>query len=292
MKPAPFAYHDPSTVEEALELLAEHGDEAKALAGGQSLVPMMNFRLARPAHLIDLNHLAPLRGLRVAGGELRIAAMTRQRELEISKDVASAWPLLTELMPYVSHVQIRNRGTVGGSAAHADPAAELPAAMLALDAQLLIRRRGGERTEGADAFFRDAYETSLQDDELLTEIRIGAMAPRTGWGFQEVSRRHGDFALVAAATLLTLGADGAIREARIALAGVAGRAVRAPSAELALVGQRPDLEAFRAAAAMVTQHIDPGSDVHASAGYRRHVAVVVARRALERAALRAAEMAA
>ncbi len=292
MKPAPFAYHDPGSIEEALDLLAEYGDEAKVLAGGQSLVPMMNFRLARPAHLVDLNHLAPLRGLRIEGGELRIAAMTLQRELETSKDVAGAWPLLTELMPYVSHVQIRNRGTVGGSLAHADPAAELPAAMLALNAQLLIQRRGGERTEEADAFFRDAYETSLQPDEILTQIRVPAVAPRTGWGFQEVSRRHGDFALVAVAALLTVGDDGLIRQARIALAGVAGRAVRARSAEAALAGQRPTADAFREAAALVTQHIDPGSDVHASAGYRRHVATVVTRRALEQAAARVEEIAA
>ncbi len=292
MKPAPFAYHDPGSVEEVLELLAEFGDEAKLLAGGQSLVPMMNFRLARPAHLIDLNHLIPLRGMRIEGGELRIAAMTRQRELETSRDVMGAWPLLSELMPYVSHVQIRNRGTVGGSLAHADPAAELPAAMLVLNAQLVIHSRASERTEEADAFFRDAYETSLQPDELLTEVRVPAVAPRTGWGFQEVSRRHGDFAIVAAATLVTLEPNGLIREARIALAGVAGRSVRAPSAEAALAGQRPGAEVFREAAALVTQHIDPASDIHASAEYRRHVATVITRRALEQAAVRAEGMAA
>jgi CO/xanthine dehydrogenase FAD-binding subunit len=292
MKPAPFAYHDPADLHEALKLLAEHGDEAKALAGGQSLVPMMNFRLARPTHVVDLNHLEELRGLRTEAGELRIAAMTRQRELETSPIVATEWPLLTGVLPYVSHVQIRNRGTVGGSLAHADPAAELPAAMLVLGAQLVVRRRDGEREEEADGFFRDAYTTSLEPDELLAEIRIPGLAPRTGWGFQEVSRRHGDFALVAAAALVTLDESGAIREARLAVAGAGPRAVRAPSVESALAGQRPDSERMREAAALVTEHIDPHSDVSASADYRRQVATVVARRALEEAVARAEAIAA
>jgi CO/xanthine dehydrogenase FAD-binding subunit len=292
MKPAAFAYHDPTEVDEALALLAEHGDEAKALAGGQSLVPMMNFRLARPAHLVDLNHVSSLRGLRVEAGELRIAAMTRQRELETSPLVALGWPLLAGVLPFVSHVQIRNRGTVGGSLAHADPAAELPAAMLVLNAQLVVRRGDGERTEEADAFFQDAYTTSLEPDELLTEIRVPALAPRTGWGFQEVSRRHGDFALVAAAALITLDEAGLIREARVAVAGASPRAVRAPSLETPLAGQRPDPERLREAASLVAGHLEPHSDLGASADYRREVAAVVARRALEEAVARAEAMAA
>jgi carbon-monoxide dehydrogenase medium subunit len=287
MKPAPFAYHDPTDVDAALELLAEHGDDAKALAGGQSLVPMMNFRLARPAQLVDLNRIAALRGVRAEAGELRISAMARQRELETSPFVARDWPLLAGVLPFVSHVQIRNRGTVGGSLAHADPAAELPAAMLVLGAQLVVWRRGGERTEAADDFFRDAYTTSLEPEELLAEIRVPAVAPRTGWGFQEVSRRHGDFALVAAAALVTLDGSGAIREARLAVAGAAPRSVRAPAVEEALTGERPDPVRLREAAALVTGHIDPHDDVAATAGYRRQVATVVARRALEEAVARA-----
>ncbi|HLL82487.1 MAG TPA: FAD binding domain-containing protein, partial [Longimicrobium sp.] len=195
MKPAPFAYHRPDSVEGALALLAEHGYDAKLLAGGQSLVPAMNFRLAAPAVLIDLNRIARLDAIGEAEGGVRIGAMVRQRAAERSALLAERAPLIAETLPYVAHAQIRNRGTMGGSIAHADPAAELPAVMLALGARLLLRGPGGMRTVAADDFFTGLFATALEPEEMLVEIEIPTVAPGTGWAFDEISRRHGDFAL-------------------------------------------------------------------------------------------------
>ena len=186
MKPAPFEYHAPGSVDEVLALLAEHGDEAKVLAGGQSLVPTMNFRLAQPEVLIDLNRVAELDHLRVEGSELRIGAMTRQRTVERSALVAERAPLLTETLPWIAHPQIRNRGTFGGALAHADPAAELPAVTLALGARFRARRRGAERWIAAGGFFTGLFETALGPDELLVEVALPELGPRTGWAFREV----------------------------------------------------------------------------------------------------------
>jgi aerobic carbon-monoxide dehydrogenase medium subunit len=285
MKPAPFHYHEPKTLVEALDLLAQFGETAKPLAGGQSLVPMMNFRLARPAHLVDLNGVRELNYLKVENGELRIGAMTRQRALERSPIVAESWPLLQEATRHIGHVQIRNRGTVGGSLAHAYPSAELPVAMTALEASFVLRREGKERLVAAKEFFVDVMTTLLQPGELLIEIRVPQPAPRTGSAFEEVSRRHGDFALAGAAATVTLRADGTMDKINLVFAGVApvlwGKAAT-------LIGQRPDSVGFQHAAAAAAAELDCESDIHASAEYRREASKALARRALEKAAGRAA----
>src|SRR4029077_5220034 len=208
MKPAIFDYYDPTTLAEALSLLAQFGDTAKPLAGGQSLVPMMNMRLARPAQLVDLNRLDELNYLKVEQGELRIGAMTRQRTLERSKIVAEGWPLLQEATRYIGHVQIRNRGTVGGSLVHAYPSAELPVVMTALEATLMLRSEKGERVVRSEEFFVDVMTTVLQPSELLVEVRVPQADPSAGASFQEVSRRHGDFALMGVAAIITPDAEG------------------------------------------------------------------------------------
>lgn len=291
MKPAAFEYYDPTTTQEALQLLGGFGDEAKVLAGGQSLVPLMNFRLVRPAHIVDLNRISELRYLRADQGELCIGAMARQRDLERSSMVAEGWPLISEAARYIGHVQIRNRGTVGGSLAHADPAAELPAVMTALEARFVIRGQDGERIARPEDFFVTYLTTSLAPDELLVEVRVPRLPPRTGWSFLEVSRRHGDFALVGVAALVTLDESGIVRRVRLAFTGAGPRPVRPVAVEEMLVGQRPDEQLFRHAGISASQDLDPSSDIHASAEYRREVGAVLARRALVQAAARAREMA-
>jgi CO/xanthine dehydrogenase FAD-binding subunit len=285
VKPAPFAYHEPKTLSEALKLLTQFGDMAKPLAGGQSLVPMMNFRLVRPAHLVDLNGLAELNYIQVEEGELRIGAMTRQRAIERSPIIAEGWPLLLEATRYIGHLQIRNRGTVGGSLAHAYPFAELPIAMVALEAAFILRSESEERTVPAKEFFVDFMTTVLQPGELLVEIRVPQAAPRTGTAFEEVSRRHGDFALVAAAAVVSLGLDGTIDKASLVFAGAKPVAW---SNAATLAGQRPDADGFRAAAHAAAAALDYDSDIHASAEYRRQVSQALARRALGKAAGRTA----
>jgi CO/xanthine dehydrogenase FAD-binding subunit len=284
MKPPRFEYYDPKTLDDALGLLRVHGEEAKILAGGQSLVPLLNFRLARPRYLIDLNGVVALAYVTPKDGGISIGAMTRQRVIECSGLVATAAPLLHEAMPFIGHFQIRNRGTIGGSLAHADPAAELPAVASALGATFVVRGPSGERVVGWDRFFVGYLTTSLQPGELLVEIRLPGMAPRTGHAFVEVSRRHGDFALVGVAALATVDADGVCTGAAAALTGVGPVPVRARAAEQALVGTRLEGKALAAAAARVSEAIAPESDIHASADYRRHVAGVLTRRAFERAA--------
>ena len=285
MKPAKFDYHDPTTLDEALSLLAELGDRARPLAGGQSLVPLMNFRLVRPAHLIDLNGVEELNYIKIDGGPLRIGAITRQRELERSAMIAQRWPLLCEAASYIGHVQIRNRGTVGGSLAHAFPSAELPIAMVTLDASFALRSKANQRTVRAEDFFLSYMTTTLQPDELLTEISVPAPPAQSGWSYQEVSRRHGDFALAGAASIVALDANGAIQHARLTLTGVTP--IRAQQAEEFLLGERPSDGLFRDAARRATKDLEQDSDIHASAEYRRDACAVLARRALTRAAQRA-----
>ena len=285
MKPAVFDYYDPTTLAEALSLLAQFGDTAKPLAGGQSLVPMMNMRLARPAQLVDLNRLSELSYLEVAGRELRIGAMTRQRTLERSATVADGWPLLQEATRYIGHVQIRNRGTVGGSLVHAYPSAELPVVMTTLDATLVLRSQMGERLVRAEEFFVDVMTTVLQPGELLVEIRVPQVRPGTGWSFQEVSRRHGDFALMGVAGLLTLSSDGTIERVQLVFCGTTPH--RAAKVEQQLVGQKVESGLLRDAAKLAAAELEPESDIHASAGYRKEVAGVLAHRVLEQAATRA-----
>jgi CO/xanthine dehydrogenase FAD-binding subunit len=286
VKPAPFEYHRPATVDEVTGLLAQHGYEAKLLAGGQSLVPAMNFRLAQPAVLIDLERVAGLAELGDGDGVLRMGAMTRQRACERSPAVARGAPLLVETLPFIAHPQIRNRGTVGGSIAHADPAAEIPAVMLALDARFHLRGPAGARTVSAGEFFTGLFGTALEPDELLTDVEIPAPAPGSGWAFGEVSRRHGDYALAGVAAVVTLDAAGRCSGARVSLLSVGDGPVLA-GVEAALIGAEPTEEAVRAAADAVGREIDPPADIHASAAYRRQLAEVLVRRVLPRAFERA-----
>ncbi|MFL5734115.1 MAG: FAD binding domain-containing protein [Chloroflexia bacterium] len=292
MKPAPFEYYAPANRGEALELLAEHGYEAKVLAGGQSLVPSMNFRLAQPSILVDLNGVRDLFG--ISGGDdggLRIGAMTRQRAVERSTLVAARAPLISEAMPHVAHPQIRNRGTFGGSLAHADPAAEAPALVVALDAQLRAQSTTGERLIPAAEFFFGIFTTALEPEEILVEVLVPPLAPRTGTAFEEMARRHGDYALVGAAAVVTLAEDDTVAGARLVFFSISDGPIEVPAAGDALRGGKPEVEAIRAATEAVDPYIDPPSDIHATAAYRRHLVKVLARRTLERAVERAKKVA-
>ena len=291
MKPVAFDYHAPASLEEALTLLAEHGDAAKALAGGQSLVPMLNLRLVRPRVLVSLRRLSALDYMRRDNGAIVVGSMTRQRRLEISREVWEACPLLTEAIHFVGHPTIRNQGTVGGSIAHADPAGELPAVLVALDGRVTLASTGGSRTVPAADFFRGLMTTDAQSHELITEIQfqqIGQPGHRRGHGFEEVSRRHGDFALAGVAVALSVDADGRVSEARIALLGVEARPRRCVQAETALKGQRWAADRLADVAALAACDLDPLADIHASAEFRVHLTRVLTRRALERAYRRAA----
>ena len=288
MKPAPFAYADPRTVEDAVALLAEHGVDVKAIAGGQSLMPLLNMRLARPSVVVDLNRVEGLDYIRQEDGWLTIGAMTRQRAIERSDLVQRAQPLLHAATRCIAHPQIRNRGTIGGSLAHADPAAEYPAVALLLDAELRIAGPSGARTVPARDFFVTYLTTALEPEELVTGVRVPVLPERTGWSFLEVSRRHGDFALAGAAATLTLSAGGECASARIVLFGVAPTPVRAEAAEALLTGERPGAVLFEEAGRLAGEGLDEAlSDVHASAEYRRHLARVLTRRALTEADSRA-----
>lgn len=283
MKPASFDYYFPASLTEALELMAEYRDTARPLAGGQSLVPMMNFRLARPAILVDMNGLGELDFLKVENGELRIGAMTRQRALERSPTVASGWPLLEEATRHIGHIHIRNRGTVGGSLAHAYPSAELPLVMIALNASFVLRSARGERIVAARDFFVDVMTTVLEPSELLVEIRVPQVKSQIGWGFQEVSRRHGDFALAAVAGVMGLDKNGRIDEVRLVFTGAKPHLSNRTDS---LRGQKPEPKIVADAAAHAAAELETESDIHATAEYRRHVSQVLARRVLEAAAAR------
>ncbi len=272
------------TVEEALAVLAEHGEEAKVLAGGQSLIPLLNMRLARPAVLVDVNRVAALAALRTDGA-VHLGAMTRQRAAERSELIRAELPLLALALRYVGHPAIRSRGTIGGSAAHADPAAEIPAVLAALDATFTARGPAGERRLSAEQFFVSTLTTGLAAGELLTEITVAPQAPTSRSAFLEVERRHGDFALAGVAATLDLSADGRIERARICFSSLAAVPYRARAAERALAGQRlDDAAAHRAAAAMAAAEASPASDLHATAEDRRDLAAELLRRALEQMA--------
>lgn len=287
MKPAPFRYERAHSVEEALALLAEHGEDAKVLAGGQSLVPMLNFRLARPAVLVDVGAVAELDYIRKHGGRLLLGAVTKQSSAESSRLIARGWPILTEAVRWVAHPQVRNMGTIGGSVAHADPAAELPVACTALDAKLHLRSARGERTVTAGDFFVTHLTTVLAADELLTEIEIPPLPPGTGWGFVEFARRHGDFALGGAAALLRLDSDGACETAVLTLMTAAPTPLRAEAAEAALRGSRLDEAALAEAARLAVADLSPTGDIHGSSEYRKSLAETMALRALRGALGRA-----
>ncbi len=292
MKPAPFKYLAPRGLKEAVGALREFGSEAKVLAGGQSLVPLLAMRLARPSVLVDLNRLRALSFVRRSSEEVTIGAMTRQREAERHRVVASKVPLLGEALRQIGHPQIRNRGTVGGSMAHADPSAELPAAASVLGASFLLVSERGERVVGCEEFFAGYLATALEPDELLAEIRFPVPPPGTGWAFCEVARRHGDFALVGVAVLLLPDGSGGCAGARVALTGVGAGPVRIPEAEAALSEARPGdgggcAAAAVEAASIVRGAIDPPSDIHATSDYRRQLAGVLVERAVVQAAKRA-----
>ncbi len=293
MKPAPFRYVRPSSVDEAISVLAAEGYGAKPLAGGQSLIPTMNFRLALPAVLVDLDRLDELRGIRdgsEGGGAngLYIGAMTRHSEVERSAAVRQRAPLLAEAMPWIAHPQIRNRGTVGGSLAHADPAAELPAVMLALDARVHLRGPGGDRTVQFCDFCTGFFSTALAPDELVTGVEIPTLPAGTGTAFEEISRRKGDFALVGACAALSLDPGGTCTRASVTLLSVGDGPVSAKTAEEALRGRILTPDVFRdAAEAAAMRDIDPPADIHASAAYRRRLTRVLTARVLEKAGRRA-----
>ena len=286
MKLPPFDYRTPQSVQETIELLAEHGDDAKILAGGQSLLPMLALRLARPAVLIDINQVRELAGISVNGG-LTIGALTRHRAVERSATVAAAAPLLAAAMRYIGHDAIRTRGTLGGSVAHADPAAEAPMVMRVLGGSVVVMSVRGRRTIDADSLFQGFLTTSLEPDELLTEIHVPASGDRSGWSVNEFSRRSGDFALVGAAVVLQLDDAGTIAGVRIGLSGVAGEPVRATSAEAALAGVTPSEGAFADAGRVAADAVNPTSDLHGTAAYRKHLVDVLVRRGLREALARA-----
>lgn len=287
MKPAQFEYDDPQTEDEALDLLARHGDDCKVIAGGQSLVPLMNFRLARPARLIDINRIDSLSYIRFEEGRLVIGAMARHTHLEHAEEVAQGWPLLTEAVGWVGHAQIRNRGTIGGSVAHADPAAELPAAFAALDAKFQLRSKRGSRTVSWDDFFVSEFTTALAPDELVTAVEVPTLDPGTGTAFVEYARRHGDFALGGAAAIVKLGRDGRCERATIALLSAGPAPVRAKAAEQQLRGAKLDDSSIRVASAEAVRGLRPTSDLHGSTEYRIGLLRTMTERALTKAAHRA-----
>jgi carbon-monoxide dehydrogenase medium subunit len=279
MKPAAFLYRRAGTLDEALGLLAEHGEEARPLAGGQSLTPMMNVRLAQPSALVDLNPVAELAYVRASDGHLEVGAMTRQRELE-QPDVAAACPLLAAATRFIGHFQIRNRGTIGGSLAHADPAAEYPAVATALDAELVLQGPRGRRALRAREFFLGPFMTALEPGELLVEARLPTWG--TAAAFEELARREGDFALAGVAVALDL--DGRrIRRAGVALLGVGPLPIPATAAEELLVGAEPGDSEISAAADAAAAQAEPRADIHADADYRRELVRVLMRRALSAA---------
>src|SRR5580692_9220669 len=285
MKPAPFDYHAPRQLKEAAELLATLPN-AKILAGGQSLVPMINIRYVVVDHLVDLGGVEDLHGIEVVDGMLRIGAMTRQRDIEQSAEVAKYCPLMTEALRHVGHRQTRNRGTIGGSLAHADPAAELPAVCAAYDATIHLASVRGLRALPFREFNIGFMATALEADEMVAAIDLPVWRQGHGYGFHEFARRHGDFALAGAAALLDVGAGNVVRRAALALCGVAAAAVRVEAAEARLIGQPLDSTLIRSAAAAAWL-VEPVSDIHAGAEYRRHLAQVLSARALTDAARRA-----
>jgi carbon-monoxide dehydrogenase medium subunit len=282
MKLPEFEHEAPTTLAEAVGLLAEHQDEASVLAGGQSLIPLLALRLARPPVLVDINGLSELSGVSVTDGWVVIGAMTREYVAEESEAVAETLPLLAAALPLIGHEAIRSRGTIGGSLAHADPAAELPAVARALGAEFVVRSQSGERVIPAAEWFQGYLATARRSDEILVEVRFPAAEPGTGASFQEVTRRHGDFAMVGVAASLTL-ADGTVSDARLAFSGIADVPVRATEAEAFLAGQEPSAEVFEEAARRATAGIDPPADLHGSAEYRKKVAAALVRRGLRAA---------
>lgn len=289
MKPAPFDYMAPQTLESALSAVRQYGYDSKLLAGGQSLIPLLNFRLAKPAVLIDLNAVEDLDFVRVSSdGGLRIGAMTRQSRLEKDPLIAERAPLLTEAVPFIAHPQIRNRGTLGGTLAHADPAAELPTVALALDARLRLRSETGERWVDARDFFVGLLTTALAAEEILVEIEIPPLPDRTGWSFFEVSRRHGDYALAGLAAGVTLDETGVCTSAQLVFLSAGEGPLNARGASEMLTGAIPDDRLIEEVARQAAEvEVEPTGDIHASAEFKRHLCRVLTERALKAASRRA-----
>ena len=281
MKPAPFEYHAPDSLEEALTLAQTHGFDGKLLAGGQSLIPVMNFRLAQPTALIDLNPITSLDFIETtADNSLRIGAMVRQSRLEKSTVIQTHAPLIHQTMPVVAHSQIRNRGTIGGSLAHADPAGELPVLAVALNAEFKLQKVGAERWVSASEFYQDLFETALLDDEILTEIIIPPAPARTGYGFHELARRHGDYAQAGAAAVLTFDESQVCTAAKLVFLNVGPIPMDAKNAAQMLVGNKLSEELIKEVSEACKQEIDPVGDLHGSAEYKSHLASVMVKRAI------------
>jgi len=290
MKPAPFEYHVPDSLDQALNLMSQHAGVAKILAGGQSLVPAMNFRVAQPSVLIDLNRVLELGFIHEESARMRVGAMTRERHLEFDSSIARRIPLLTEATPFIAHPQIRNRGTIGGSLVNADPAAELPVLMLALDARLKAENISGERWINARDFFVGMFTTALEPDEILVEIEIPFMQARTGWSFMEVAPRAGDYALMGVAAQVTLDENGKCEQAKLVYLNAGEGPVDAKEAARLLVGEPVNDTLIQAAAEHASEkEINPFGNVHASADFQRHLANVLTQKALKLATQRAEE---
>ena len=291
MKPAPFEYHAPTSLEQAVDLKSQHGDEGKILAGGQSLVPAMNFRVVQPGLLIDLNRVAELGYIREEGKAIRIGSMARERHLEFDPLIAKHIPLLHESVPFIAHPQIRNRGTIGGSIVNADPAAELPVLMLALSARLKAKSASGERWIDAKDFFVGMFTTALQPDEVLVEIELPFSPPRTGWSFMEVAPRAGDYAMMGLAALVTLDKAGKCTAARLVYLNAGDGPVAATEAAQSLIGSKPNDALIDSAAAYASEkEINPFGNIHASADFQRHLARTLTKSALRTALQRAGEL--
>ena len=289
MKPAKFEYKDPHSIEETLDLLKQYGWDAKILAGGQSLVPMLNFRLASPEILVDINGLQDLDYVQEKDGMLAIGALTRQTTLEFSETVKARCGLLADATELIGHPQTRNRGTVGGSIVHADPTAELTAIARALDAEMVIQSKDGERTDSAEDFFVSVMTTNLEPEEMLVEVRFPVLASGSGWAFEEFVLRHGDFAVVGVTAAVTLNSDKVCTDARLAAIGVDETAFRDSALEEILKGETITDAALNEVGSQLSEKVDPFDDLHASAAQRKHLVGVLAQRALQKAADMAVE---
>jgi carbon-monoxide dehydrogenase medium subunit len=284
MKPAPFEYHAPTSLEQALDLMSQHAGETKILAGGQSLVPAMNFRVVQPSLLIDLNRVNELSYIRDDGEVIRVGAMARERHLEFDKLIEKRIPLLHEAVPFIAHPQIRNRGTIGGSIVHADPAAELPMLMVALNARLKAKSKSGERWIEAKDFFAGMFTTALEPDEVLVEIELPFMSARTGWSFMEVAPRAGDYAMMGVAAWVTLDDKGKCRSARLVYLNAGDGPVDATEAAQSLVGETLNEKLFESAAVIASEkEINPFGNIHASADFQRYLAKALTKKALKHA---------
>ena len=284
MKPSRFQYCAPRELDEALALLGRYGPDAKVLAGGQSLVPLLNMRLAAPAYLVDINRIAALNYISVGDGYLAVGAVTRQRQVERSALVQQQHPLLVEVVQHIGHMQIRNRGTIAGSIAHADPAAELPALLVCLNGVVVAQSAAGERLIAAEQFFTGYLSTTLQPDELVTEVRFPSLPSQAGWEFIEFARRSGDYALAGAAAVLTPTADGRCLSAQLGYLGISGAPVRAHAVETLLIGTTLDDRTLHAAAEEASRIVSAElNDVHATPEYRRAITAELTKRVLRAA---------